>query len=555
MNDEVKAFLEAAPPLTEENIEEINACFRPLLFMRRSTCEVAATCCRRLETLPPEHPIWQEQHMTEPRHYWTIKPEKLTPCPFCGRLGTVKEWRYTGRRKNLWEEHRIAVLRWDGGSLWVSCAWAKKDYEDKSFDHAIDPPQAAGGPVYRFWPDRVESVACSWYCWYHYRIDVKPYSTFGKETVDRPFGWNNEERMGYTAIAMGELAKTPVRYCKAEDYKGDLIKFLHLAHVYPRQVEMLMKAGMETVVRDFAERGVKHARVLDWAGGGWKLPKADMRAFLRELPEGERAIGILELLLTLRRKGEQVTVERAAEVWELHRYHREWLKEAERWGLRPMELYRYLERQTVEKVWNAANRYSIWMDYLRLAGKLGYPMQRSDALLPQDLSAAHDAAVEKFRRRADEIHRAEQLRRVEAEKAVYEPRREKLEARYGWAAGGYIIRAPKNRVEIEDEGRILRHCVGGYADRHVEGKVTILFLRKARTPDKPFLTIEMDGAKLKQIHGYRNEGIYTCKGRFAKDPREKFRWLLDPWLEWVAKGSRRRKDGSPVLPKHKEVTA
>ena len=195
------------------------------------------------------------------------------------------------------------------------------------------------------------------------------------------------------------------------------------------------------------------------------------------------------------------------------------------------------------------------MDYLRLAGKLGYPLQRSGALLPQDLSAAHDAAVEKFRRRADEIHRAEQLRRVEAEKAAYEPRREKLEARYGWAAGGYIIRAPKNRVEIEDEGRILRHCVGGYADRHVEGKVTILFLRKARTPDKPFLTIEMDGAKLRQIHGYRNEGLYTAEGRFAADPREKFRWLLDPWLEWVVKGSKRRKDGTPVLPKHKEVTA
>ena len=93
MSDEVRAFLGSAPPLTEENIEEINACFRPFLFMRRKTCEVAATCCRRLEKLPPEHPIWQEQHMTEPRHYWTIKPEQLTPCPFCGRLGTVKEYR------------------------------------------------------------------------------------------------------------------------------------------------------------------------------------------------------------------------------------------------------------------------------------------------------------------------------------------------------------------------------------------------------------------------------------------------------------------------------
>jgi len=30
-------------------------------------------------------------------------------------------------------------------------------------------------------------------------------------------------------------------------------------------------------------------------------------------------------------------------------------------------------------------------------------------------------------------------------------------------------------------------------------------------------------------------------------------WMLDPWIEWLKKGSRRRKDGSPKLPKYEEV--
>ena len=107
----------------------------------------------------------------------------------------------------------------------------------------------------------------------------------------------------------------------------------------------------------------------------------------------------------------------------------------------------------------------------------------------------------------------------------------------------------KSAQEIMDEGRILKHCVAGYADRHMQGQVTILFMREAAAPDKPFLTIEMAGNKLVQIHGYRNEGLYSAKGRFAPDPREVHREWLDTWLEWLKKGSKRDKKGKPVLPK------
>ena len=108
------------------------------------------------------------------------------------------------------------------------------------------------------------------------------------------------------------------------------------------------------------------------------------------------------------------------------------------------------------------------------------------------------------------------------------------------------------KQEIIDEGRELQHCVGGYAERHTQGKTVILFMRRKAAPDKPWITIEMKGTEIKQIHGFRNEGLYTTEGRIAPDPREVYREFLDPWLEWVAKGSRRKKDGTPIVPRSKK---
>ena len=76
-----------------------------------------------------------------------------------------------------------------------------------------------------------------------------------------------------------------------------------------------------------------------------------------------------------------------------------------------------------------------------------------------------------------------------------------------------------------------------------------------REYDEPWLTIEMNGDKLIQIHGYRNEGIHTMEGRFAPDPREVYREFLDTWLDWLKKGSKRDKQGRPKLPGKKRKAA
>ncbi|MDE5754751.1 MAG: PcfJ domain-containing protein, partial [Oscillospiraceae bacterium] len=72
-------------------------------------------------------------------------------------------------------------------------------------------------------------------------------------------------------------------------------------------------------------------------------------------------------------------------------------------------------------------------------------------------------------------------------------------------SGNLVICQPSEIDEITAEGKILHHCVAGYAERHAEGKLHILFIRQADKPGIPFYTMEVttDG-KIKQVQGRRN---------------------------------------------------
>lgn len=55
-----------------------------------------------------------------------------------------------------------------------------------------------------------------------------------------------------------------------------------------------------------------------------------------------------------------------------------------------------------------------------------------------------------------------------AANADYDERREKLDKNYGFELDG-LLRATVSGTEVPDEGLALKHCVGRYADRHVQG--------------------------------------------------------------------------------------
>ena len=138
-------------------------------------------------------------------------------------------------------------------------------------------------------------------------------------------------------------------------------------------------------------------------------------------------------------------------------------------------------------------------DYLKMREELGYDMTNEVFLYPKDLQKKHQEMVKETNERRDELT----IKRKNKEFSDIANRYEALCRKYQTAAGGYVIRPARSAGEIIMEGRILHHCVGGdnYLSRHNAGKSTILFLRKSKKPEEPYITIEISGTRIVQWYG------------------------------------------------------
>jgi len=115
--------------------------------------------------------------------------------------------------------------------------------------------------------------------------------------------------------------------------------------------------------------------------------------------------------------------------------------------------------------------------------------------MPKDIQVAHQTTISIL----NEI-------RIADEKKSLEKLNKKNIKKYSYENDKYVIVVPQSMQEIINEGKVQHHCVGGYADRHAQGKLVILFLRKKSNPQKAFYTIEVDPVtdKIKQCRGFRN---------------------------------------------------
>lgn len=362
-------------------------------------------------------------------------------------------------------------------------------------------------------------------------------------TVTEPFpdGYN----MGggfldgsYDVIGAWEIQRSPLRYSQLVEAffsiagvdltmtEGEAVRGVipYLAEYTRRpQMEMLVKLEHTDVIEDLL-RGETHASVLDWkaktpaaffglgkteyrafrACGG---KAADLEAWRRTMPgspfaEWKRLHGVFgaNLPLFLNMFGQDPRREKIV-----------------RW---------YAEQEThCEEIW------AVWQDLLNLERELGNDVTHDDVLMPADVRRRHDEAAE--------LRSAIRKRETKRDygKRIYPA----LKKRYAYSDGTLSVVVPVCAEEIENEGAALRHCVAGYAERHVKGIKTILFLRWSDDIGTPYVTVEMNGSTVVQIHGYRNErNIGQCR------PEAIHAIFLDEWLRWLRQGSPRMQNGKPV---------
>lgn len=532
-----------------------NEYFKPYLFYHwasgKKEIELWSSCCNRHEMLPnPPRTVTPTEMMI-----LYGKHNDQAVCPWCGREVTLKETGRLGKRKNLREFQAFMILKADRGNLYARAYWARKDYQGEL--HELPKFRLCG--AYCFRNGSAEEIAYSTWSNKWEKVSLEGnydpvHRVITEMFVDGWYWWKYES---YFVIGIDEIGKSDLRYCQYEKFWNggedsrhtDMINYFSAASVYPKQIEMLMKSGFEELVKELIYHRRKNSRTFNWNETDYLKAFGLSKQELREFREAEADWRLISEYKMLRNRKLTTEFRDLKEFQESFGYEtHEVLQSCRKWKVKPMRLGRYLSKfcggcpggvRDIRAAWQH------WKDYVTMAQELGWDLKEETVLLPADLYGRHDEAAEE-KALKDEREMSEQLKAErEAARALLEKRKKK----YDFAMDDYFIQIAGCAEDVRREGKALQHCVGGYAERHMKGKTTILFLRKKKTPDVSLYTIEMDGDRLVQIHGFRNERDG------APDPKEIMAWMLDPWMRWLKKGSPRNKDGSPKLPKKKERIA
>lgn len=295
----------------------------------------------------------------------------------------------------------------------------------------------------------------------------------------------------YTVLNIGAIARSCMKYSQIDKYVGELpMEYLCLYCRHPN-LEYLMKSGYDP----FTEK------VSGYWGGRASLqidPKINWKSnnLLKMLNLNRTEFAILkgyeiyyDRYIDWREKYPKCKPEELLCLAKVFGFgHGTAERFCEATGSRPQRLARYLSENNI--------RTFDYNDYLGQCRTLHYDMHDTAISMPHDFQAMHErlSALVKFN--AD--------RKTRTAFAEHYNERKVLE----YSSGDLILRQPESIEEIADEGAALNHCVGGYAERHANGKLHILFIRMADKPDVPYYTMELSTeGMIVQVRGLRNRNM------------------------------------------------
>ena len=93
----------------------------------------------------------------------------------------------------------------------------------------------------------------------------------------------------------------------------------------------------------------------------------------------------------------------------------------------------------------------------------------------------------------------------------------------------FCVIAPKDPVDIAEEGMNLHHCVKSFIPAVSKGETNVVFIRRKGFEEVPFFTVEVDNNKtIRQAHGNCNCNASTVTGltefitKWAKEKKLKY---------------------------------
>lgn len=533
--------------LCQADKKAINDCFTPYLFYeqinRQGDREFTCSHCGATYVVPATartttDDIWELQRVRHNEEYHCLK---------CRTHAIVKNKGKAKACVNLYESQRVCVIQTAGeNKVFIRCFHTEKSYHSGGYNPEIKYLECGR---YYLSPTEQKKYKMLWYSdgWGEFEAISEPF------VIKNAMGYPCDN--SYTVIGLNRLQNTFLKYNMLEEYAErrkdyllnacrdimraeiKMIKYLVYFAKYP-QIEMLQKLGHYDVVENLVEAGIKSGPFVNWKAKTiyefFKMTKQEYKGFI--------AAGG-----TLRELKARQALKKAVQnpTWEVvSKYQKEC--EGEHQIIRAVEGMSqkglpikpgldYLLKQKGKcqyySFWETINQYD---DYYRMAAALQYDLQNPIVYFPKNLREAHDNANRNHQILLEQ-RAAEKNRKILEE---YKKIHSKYVRQYEFTNGEFSIIVPKNMDEIIREGKLQQHCVGGYAERHIKGVLTICFLRLNKDIETPLYTIEMHGDRLQQVQGKGNRTPLTKEAQT----------FFDSWLAWVKGGSKHYKDGSPKLP-------
>lgn len=292
----------------------------------------------------------------------------------------------------------------------------------------------------------------------------------------------------YQAIEMENIDRSDMKYSQYKKYTGNsLIEYLGLYCKHPN-LEYLMKQNFNPIEECYTGFWGNVPKLtlsnnIDWKSNNLLEMLGLTRSEFKALKGQEH---LYDAYKVNKEHFPKVTPEDLILISKVFSYEYGTLKRfLDATGATPQRMSRYLADNQIN-----TRDYS---DYLDQCKQFRYNTKDTAICFPHNFEAMHERLSATIEYQHDKAIKAEFAKHIEE--------RKQLE----FSGNDLMIVQPKQMADIAYEGKVLHHCVGGYAERHAKGALSIMFIRKKSEPDKPYYTMEVSSdGKIVQVRGKRN---------------------------------------------------
>lgn len=507
-------YIPGVPAIPKKDMEQVKKSFDNYIFISKDgkrAKNYRCTACAKFGRL--EFPC--RTYSTEDIELFHAKHNEEAVCPLCKKSVTVKNLGITKKIENLRQMRAIVFVIPKGqNEVYFRCEFVYKDFcglEAKYWNESYE--------VYHF---KKGEEGKYYRCKYWYGEFIRP------KTVREPFEMSNMGlgwvKYDYSFVGLERLQKTWLKYSYFGDncFKTTLNSQFRYLFAYadnPKITELLLKFGYHELI-EYKMKGRGVRSICRWSA---EHPKDFFKVNKKELEEWKKYRNEVDVMNFYIKhfRGRADGFELAdCFLHKIGSYNEsDATKYAKKLNIDFVDLVKYILK--------ADGAFFYWKDYIDAAIDLKYDLTVHNVIFPKHLIKAHDDAIA--------------TRKVVAAKKdneKVEKRYKELAKKYGIEKDSFLIRPPVSAEEIVQEGNVLKHCVGGYAARHAEGKTNILFMRRVSDPDTPLYTIEIRDKTLIQVHGMSN--------RTAPKDNPDSDKFFNEWLSAVMNGTLNKKQSASL---------